>query len=352
MKQTNQNRKPDSNEHNLINEVLSGAIVNHQQLQAAQDLINQTIQDNEHLVENKHLIIIGESGCGKTSLYDWFSQGYSNRQEEDLELGRRLDAPCLIASVPSPVTPKAMSISLLKAIGDRTGLNQTSHQLTERLIHHINHGNIETIFLDEIQHLMSLGIKRKQQIPSTKLRESMDWVKSLTNKTNATYILMGMPEILDIIQSDDQLARRFTNTIYLEPFAAPSKEETAFVSFVDDLLLTASDLPFFDELEYFRDNENDALRLYHASRGVPSNIKALVIDAAIIAHSKQCHTIKMAHFARAYENKNRAALLVKQAAKKRQESKLSKYQNSLDNLSNPFTDKIDKVRQRVLALGV
>lgn len=143
-----------------ISHKLSAVIIEHHKLENGYDLVQRTISDNQFLTENKHAVIIGDSGCGKSTLMDLYQQNHCPTQKE-FRLGARLDIPAIFSSVPSPVTPKAMSVELLKAVGDKTGLSQTSHALTERLIYHINHSNVEVVFLDECQHLLSLGARHK-----------------------------------------------------------------------------------------------------------------------------------------------------------------------------------------------
>ncbi|AFI84672.1 TniB family NTP-binding protein [Methylophaga nitratireducenticrescens] len=326
-----------------ITSKLSSVIIKHHKLQSGFDLVKRTMTDNEILVENKHAVIIGDSGCGKSSLMDLYQQTHCPKNIE-FQLGARLDVPAIFSSVPSPVTPKAMSVELLKAVGDNSGLSQTSHALTERLIYHLNHSNVEVVFLDECQHLLSLGAKNKNLSISTRLRESLDWIKSLTNKTKATFVLMGMPELLDIIRADDQLARRFTNTHYLSPFDEPTQPESLLVAFTDELLLEASEIvlstgpsPYFREIHYFCDNPDDARRLYLATGGNPSKVKTLVINAACIAYSEMSHEINMTHFTKAFQKLEEANLNAKKAAAEQQKLRERHAQKEVGKFQNPFT---------------
>lgn len=326
-----------------ISSKLSSVIIKHHKLQNGYDLVQRTISDNEILVENKHAVIIGDSGCGKSSLMDLYQQTHCPENVE-FQLGARLDVPAIFSSVPSPVTPKAMSVELLKAVGDNSGLNQTSHTLTERLIYHLNHSNVEVVFLDECQHLLSLGAKNKNLSISTRLRESLDWIKALTNKTKATFVLMGMPELLDIIRADDQLARRFTNTHYLSPFDEPTQAESMLVAFTDELLLEASEIilsssasPYFREIHYFCDNPDDARRLYLATGGNPSKVKTLVINAACIAYAEKSHEINTTHFTKAFQKLEEANLNAKKAAAEQQKLKERHAQKEVGKFQNPFT---------------
>jgi ABC-type dipeptide/oligopeptide/nickel transport system ATPase component len=337
----------------VIKRGLSSEIVRHPSITDAYQLVEQTIADNKHIAENKHAVIIGESGCGKSSLMDLYRDDHCT-DDVTFRLGSRLDIPAIFSSVPSPVTPKSMSVELLKAIGDKTGLTQTSLQLTERLIFHINHSNVKVVFLDECQHLLSLGVNNKRQVTSTRLRESLDWIKSLTNKTEATFVLTGMPDLLDIINADDQLARRFTNTYYLGPFECPDNDNSLLAAFADELLLHAIDIElsvfdssYFKDVVYFQDEPDEALRLYAATKGNPSNIKNLVTNACCIAYSEKSREINMTHFTKAFEKLEKANQAAKRTAATKQKLKLKQKARQQEKFSNPFSITMNQLEYLV-----
>jgi hypothetical protein len=340
-----------------IQETLSSLIVRHQGLQDAYDLINKTIDTNQYLSENRHVIIIGESGCGKSTLMDMY-QGDHCPSIEEFQLGTQANIPAIFASVPSPVTPRSMSVELIKATGDKTGLTQTAQRITERLCVNLKGSKTRVVFMDECQHLLSLGGNSKKHVISTRLRESLDWIKSLTNRTAATYVLLGMPELLDVIRADDQLARRFTNTVYLGPFHPPRDKDSLMIKFTDDLLLKTSEIilelyddEYFKEIDYFQDHLDDAIRLYAATKGSPSQIKLLVINAACIAYSEESRKIEMSHFSKAFENLEKASIEAEKAALASQEMKLKINENKGRDYINPFTLKLNLVENQLSELA-
>lgn len=334
---------------------LAKSVIHHPELDAAYHLVKHTIEGNRDLTENRHAIIIGEAGCGKSTLMDLYQTEHCPQiRDDEYKLGSRVDMPAILASVPSPVTPKAMSAELLKATGDYTGLAQTSHRLTERLKNNINHSSIEVVFLDEFQHLLSLGNKNRINGHTARLRESLDWLKSLTNNTDVTYVLTGMPELLYLIHSDPQMARRFPFTHYLGPFNPPSSTDSGLANFADDLLLKSSEIElqahdstYFTEIDYFDENPNDALRLYAATQGSPSKVKQLIIDAACIAYQGNKRKIGMTHFAKALEKQERASTEAREAAEKRLELRLKQVGKIQDGFSNPFTEKLELIRRLI-----
>ena len=340
-----------------IQETLSNLIIRHGALEEAYQLIEQTIESNRYLSENKHVIIIGESGCGKSTLMDIYQADHCPVVEE-FQLGSRANIPAIFASVPSPVTPRSISVELIKATGDETGLTQTAQRITERLCLNIQASKTQVVFLDETQHLLSLGSKSNKQTITTRLRESLDWIKSLTNKTGATYVLLGMPELLDVISADEQLARRFTNTFYLSPFTPPGEENDLMINFANELLLQTTEImlevedsEYFTNIDFFHKHPDRAKRLYTATRGTPSRIKELVINAACIAYMNKSRKIKMGHFAKAFENLEKTSLEAEKAARMLQKLKLRASQNVDADYVNPFVINMDRIEQKLSDLA-
>lgn len=293
--------KPNASEGELaITECLGKLVLRHSQLMAAYSKIQKVMAANVALEEPRHLIIAGDSGCGKTTLCDLISDEYGTRDNE-FQLGIQRNITALMASVPSPVTPRSMAVNMLRALGEEGRIHGNCQELTNRLIFQFKQSDVRALFLDEQQHLFSLGLGGKRG-PSTRLREAMDWVKSIINKTKLTFVMMGMPQLLDLIDADPQMARRFSHVFYLKPFDCPEADESDIAAFADDLLMSAvCDLPYFDNFEEFSKNLQNAKALYVATGGIPSRIKTLVIGAACLAHNHKHRHITMQHFTHAYE---------------------------------------------------
>jgi len=64
-----------------------------------------------------------------------------------------------------------------------------------------NHGNNDTVCIDEAQHLMQADATQKPFI-------QLDWLKSLTNRSNRLYILLGNFSLYDFCHLNGQVARR------------------------------------------------------------------------------------------------------------------------------------------------
>ena len=285
---------------------ISETVVNHPILADAYGGICKTMLENEAYSERSHLLILGESGCGKSTLCDMIATKFGPVDRE-FHLGLHLDQTALIASLSSPLTPRFIAKTLLRALGHQGSLAGTSDTLTDRLLTTLKQCGTKLIILDETQHLQALGITGNGY--SHKLRESLDWIKSLISKTSITFVLMGMPTLLELIEADEQLARRFSTVYYLKPFGVPFETdsdrgnrvyENRLGIFVDALLERACELPYFDEHDTFANNIPNAARVYLATAGTPARISKLVIKAAQVAYESQVRRITIEHFAKAY----------------------------------------------------
>jgi type II secretory pathway predicted ATPase ExeA len=300
-----------------IMKTIGEAVVNHPMIQEAFDGICEAIVENEIISDRSHLLIIGDSGCGKSTLCDLFAKKFQP-ETRAFQLGLQLNQVALMTSLSSPLTPRFMAKTLLRTLGYKGSLGGTSDALTDLLLTMLKQAGIQVIFLDETQHLQALGMNSSGY--SHKLRESLDWIKSLINKSEVTFVLMGMPPLVELIQADEQMARRFSKTCYLKPFPMPTKKEEAtgkdaaeknaheednpgdwLGEFVDTLLDIACQLPYFDDYEAFGDNTENANRVYLATAGTPARINSLVIAAVRQAYEAGDRRIGLEHFAKAYQ---------------------------------------------------
>lgn len=295
----------DINQHILtpaerdIISAISEQIVLHDRLQGGVALIGQVVAENTALSEPRHCIIIGDAGCGKTTMLD-ILKSQMPQEEEVFRLGVRMNIPLLALSLPSHITPRSLAQQALRAVGITSGLNGTCFELTEQLCRYIKECNVKIVLLDELHHLLGLG-RRTPKGTNARLLAARNWIKSVINETQATFILMGMPEAHALVEDGDQLARRFTHLYNMDPFGVPSSQDTNLIDFVRELISNLVDLPYFDKVEIPAYTSDDAIRLFAATGGIPSRIKDLATAAALAAFRQNSRCITMEHFAQGFE---------------------------------------------------
>lgn len=185
-------------------------------------------------------LLTGEAGVGKTSLLNALESRHVRSDPAD---GRRI--PVVHASITGPATIKGVAQDLLVGLGVKNPARDASvHSRTERIVELFSQCGVEMLIMDEFQHLAGTA-KNNTAVVS-------NWVKSMMNKSTATFLLAGIPETVDILTSNSQLNSRFPYHIKLRPFNWRDDEEEFcnFLgglekAFADDMpiRLTAGDLP-------------------------------------------------------------------------------------------------------------
>jgi hypothetical protein len=319
-----------------ISRFLSETVIRHSLLDDAYNGAQRVIERNNVLSELDHAVIIGESGCGKTTLCDIIQNEYGP-QDTEFRLGCQFKLPVLMTSINSPVTNRSLARSLLRAMGDQSALNGTSQVLTERLILQMANIHTKVIILDESQDLFTLGAQGKNGV-SKELGAALNWIKALINRTKVTVILMGLPRTIDLINTDEQLARRFKSTFHLKTFAPPSDNDHGLVGFVDELLthLVVEMDQYFDDFTEFGSNLDYANRLYLATGGSPARVKTLVMDAACLAVKAKNRIITAAHFEKAFRSTAETNARIKMACTHSREQDAAMDQLYAGKAINPF----------------
>ncbi len=295
----------DPTEHDVVSAV-SQRIILHPVLDTGIKMVLDLVECNKDLSEPRHMIVVGDSGCGKSTLCDELREklGTTNK---DHWFGTQTEISAIFCGVPSPVTPRSMAATLLRAMGVTRHLFGTTYELTEELIMLLKSCQTKLVCLDDFQHLLSKG-RTLNQAKSRQLQEVQDWIKSIIVRSGVTFVLLGLHETLALIDCEPQMLRRFTHVYELKPFSrteiakAASHSHSGMVVFADDLMYHAlTGANYFEDGVDFRGDMDAAMRLYVATNGVPSPVKELIVDATRDAYRRGERIISLANFARAYE---------------------------------------------------
>ena len=165
----------------------------------------------------KSMLLLGESGAGKSTIVNTYRRSYS-----EIELDDRTLTPILYISLQPRVTVNDMLSWLLEACGDPEFDKGTTRSLLNRLYGLIKSLGVQLIIIDEIQHVLPEHTHRRTQ-------EAADMIKSITDRSGVPFILTGLPHgsrlLTDSIRgkhNEDQLIRRFNSTFHISPPALGS----------------------------------------------------------------------------------------------------------------------------------
>ena len=223
------------------------------------------------------MLLIGPSGAGKSTILQTYEAEYPRAFG-----AQQTQIPVLVARVPSSPTVRSLAGAILEAMGDRKSHRGTAPEKTTRLVEFIKHCGVEMLLLDEFQHLF--------YTPSvTAFRDVTDWLKNLLESTGAGMVGCGLPAAELVIRSNEQLSRRFSQCIQINPFSL--EDEADFIEYRGLLKGIASCLPMESEIPLYE--ANLARRIHTASFGLLDYTIKLLEGAVSAANLAGLRTLSL-----------------------------------------------------------
>ncbi|MFM0428438.1 TniB family NTP-binding protein [Paraburkholderia aspalathi] len=158
------------------------------------------------------LLIMGVSGSGKSTLRKEYARHHPPRETDEGTV-----IPVLHLELPAQPTIKNVAERILLALGDPLFARGSAEAMTARIVTLFRNCCVELVILDEFQHF----IDHSREKIETKVS---DWLKHLVNATRVPFVLMGLHRCQRILQSNEQLRRRFSRQISLEPFGIADRK--------------------------------------------------------------------------------------------------------------------------------
>lgn len=239
--------------------------------------------------EPECLLIVGPSGVGKTSLIENYISKHAPSQTIS-----GTTVPVLYTEIPVSATMKDMASALLGALGDPLADKGTLNSKTLRLERLMSECKVELMILDEFQHFID---RESEKV----LRSVSDWLKNLINRTKTPIVLVGMPESIRVLTSNDQLARRFSAQEKLTPFRWDGRYKEEFCKFLE---FVAERLPYPTDPPIY--SPEVAQRLFWATEGRAGLVMKILRAACIATFTEVTvtpKTVTLPHLAKAYEDK-------------------------------------------------
>ena len=220
----------------------------------------------------QHLLVLGESGTGKSTLCRLLVERYPRQV-----LAARDVVPVLSVSVPAGATITNVASEILAALGDPHPSAGTVAVKTRRVLVLCRSCGVELVLFDEAQHLHDRG-----QIATHYLVG--DWIKRLIDDLAIPSVFLGLPRLQRLLTVNDQLRRRFSRRVML---ALGQNPEVAIES--ECLQLFISLVACFPIPIDYGDYGSGELgqRLYCASDGRVAYIKKLLQSVLTQAHTSK-----------------------------------------------------------------
>src|ERR1700730_11731531 len=142
------------------------------------------------------MLIYGVSGTGKTMLLEKFQRDHLKTCEE--RSGRRT-----IVSAELPPVPLLRSLyaEIIRSLSADVSPTMRLHELETRAIGMLQHAAPRMLLIDEIQHLLSCGLRDQ--------RAALNAIKFLANKLRVSIVAAGTHEALHAMRSYPPIASRF-----------------------------------------------------------------------------------------------------------------------------------------------
>lgn len=210
-----------------------------------------------HLRRRKHgvgggLLIKAPSGAGKSTLGRSYHASFPRQH-----LAERTYIPVLLVTVPSSPTSRSLAGAILETLGSKKFLRGSAPEKTAVIYELFAKCGVEMVILDEAQHLF---------YPPTVVafRDLTDWLKNFLEESKVCLVACGLPAAEMVVDSNEQLRRRFSERLSLTPFSISDEED--FREFRGILKTFEGKLPLPVETPLYE--ANLARRLHVASYGL------------------------------------------------------------------------------------
>lgn len=159
------------------------------------------------------LLLTGPSGAGKSTMVRAYQAAFPREH-----LAERTYVPVLQVSVPSSPTARSLASVILEALGQSTAHRGTAPEKTSWIYDLFAKCGVEMVILDEFQHLFYTPTLNA-------FRDVTDWLKNLLEDTQVGMVACGLPAAEMVVNSNEQLTRRFSERIRVTPFALEETED-------------------------------------------------------------------------------------------------------------------------------
>lgn len=228
----------------------------------------------------QHLLVLGESGAGKTTLARMFVQRYPPTSLPECDV-----IPALYVAIPPAATIAGTVEAILAQLGDPAPAHGTVSIKTARAVTLARACHVEMLLIDEAQHIQDRGRSQTQYFVG-------DWLKAFMDALGTPVTMLGLPRTRTLLQVNEQLRRRFTRHLALsvhpdEQHIDEAESLELFTSLASGLPVSLNPRPYsWQEL---------GLRLHFATASRIAYVKQLLIGAVEQVEMMDDHELNVIH---------------------------------------------------------
>lgn len=161
--------------------------------------------------EPDHLMLVGESGVGKSALLEKYVAKHPPIQHEEFT-----EVPVLYVPLGQSPTPRILASTILQRLGDPKWNLGREIELTARLVFLIKQCRVRIVIIDEANHLVDRGGEKT-------LHTAADWLKRLVDATRVSFVIAGIPRVRRLLATNDQLRDRFREVVEIDRFSVATQ---------------------------------------------------------------------------------------------------------------------------------
>ncbi|MEJ2795120.1 TniB family NTP-binding protein [Iodobacter sp. LRB] len=240
-----------------------------------------------HRTQGSGMSLCGISGVGKSTIIRSYETQFPRVFEQ-----HRTRIPVLFVAVPSAPTVRSLAGAILEAMGDQKSHRGSGPEKTTRIRQFFKRCGVELLLLDEFQHIFYAPT-------ATAFRDLTDWLKNLLEETGVGIVACGLRASEFVIDSNEQLARRFSQRVRIEPFSF--EDEADFKEFRGILRELEAGLPIPPATPLHESNL--ARRFWIGSYGLLDYVIKILEGAISVANLANVGTLDLDVYAAGFRNR-------------------------------------------------